>query len=234
MRDIHDIDQLMAETARLRSTVDKLDAPLRDSLKESDSPGTRHRQSAGRAPIRLRLRPSGKASKLLTAQFKHVADAAVPLRQEIILLDQCHGDLLEWRNSISAEYGRVLRSLLIRVAGILVALGMVFILSELWRRATYRYIHETRRRRQLMLVRRFVIGFLMVLVIVLGFISEFSSLATFAGFITAGIALALQTVILSVAAYFFLIGRYGVRVGDRLTVGGVTGDVFDIGLVRLS
>jgi hypothetical protein len=71
------------------------------------------------------------------------------------------------------------------------------------------------------------------MVIIFGFVSEFSSLATFAGFITAGMAVALQTVILSVAAYFFLIGRYGVKVGDRVTVSGVTGDVINIGLVRL-
>jgi small-conductance mechanosensitive channel len=44
---------------------------------------------------------------------------------------------------------------------------------------------------------------------------------------------ALQNVILAVAGYFFLIGRYGVRVGDRVQISGVTGDVIDIGLVRL-
>src|SRR5690348_7207025 len=50
---------------------------------------------------------------------------------------------------------------------------------------------------------------------------------------TAGIAVALQNVILSIAGYFFLIGKYGVRVGDRVNINGVTGDVVDIGLVRL-
>lgn len=39
--------------------------------------------------------------------------------------------------------------------------------------------------------------------------------------------------ILAIAGYFFLIGRYGVRVGDRVQISGVTGDVIDIGLVRL-
>jgi small-conductance mechanosensitive channel len=57
--------------------------------------------------------------------------------------------------------------------------------------------------------------------------------ATFAGFITAGIAVGLQAVLLSVAAYFFIIGRYGIRVGDRISVAGITGDVVDVGLVRL-
>jgi small-conductance mechanosensitive channel len=34
-------------------------------------------------------------------------------------------------------------------------------------------------------------------------------------------------------AYFFLIGRYGVRSGDRVTISGVTGNVIEIGLVRI-
>jgi small-conductance mechanosensitive channel len=83
-----------------------------------------------------------------------------------------------------------------------------------------------------MVLRRVVMGFFIFMVVILGFASEFSSLATFAGFVTAGIAVGLQTVLLSVAAYFFVVGRYGIRVGDRISVAGVTGDVIDIGLVR--
>ena len=232
MRDIHDIDQLISETASLRATADSLDAPLRGLLKNLVQQG---RDMVNQPPSSdpAEIAVTRQKFEALTAQFKQVSAVAVPLRQEMILLDQCRGDLQEWRNSIETEYERVLRSLLTRVAVILIALLLVFALSGLWRHATYRYVHDVRRRRQLMLIRRFVTGFLMVLVIALGFVSEFSSLATFAGFLTAGIAVALQTVILSVAAYFFLIGRYGVRVGDRLTVGGVTGDVIEVGLVRL-
>lgn len=232
MRDMHDIDQLMAETVRLRGNAEKLDEPLRNSLRALVQQG----RSLLNQPSISDPKQIGNTRhefQELTSQFKQTADAAVPLRQEIIVLDQCHGELLEWRNSIEAEYGRVLRWVLTRVAGILIALAVVFGISQLWRRATYKYIHDVRRRRQLTLIRRFVIGFLMVLVIIAGFISEFSSLATFAGFLTAGIAVALQTVILSLAAYFFLVGRYGVRVGDRVTVSGVTGDVVEIGLVRM-
>ena len=232
MRDMHDIDQLISETERLRNNVDKIDAPLRDLLKSLVQQG-RELVNQPPSPDPAQVAATRQKFDTLTAQFKQISAAAVPMRQEMILLDQCRGDLEEWRRSIAVEYARVLRSLLIRVAGILIALAFVFLLSEMWRRATYRYVREARRRRQVMLVRRFVTGFLMVVVIALGFVSEFSSLATFAGFITAGIAVALQTVILSIAAYFFLIGRYGVRVGDRLTVSGVTGDVIEVGLVRL-
>lgn len=233
MGDVHDIDQLIAQTNQLRDTADQLQAPLRAALRETIQQG---RAAATQPPSSDPAQAEAIQRSLaqLTARFKLVSGAAVPLRQEMILLDECAGNLTQWRRSVVKEYTHVLRSLLTRVAIILGALGLVAILSALWRRATLRYIHDPRRRRQVLLVRRFVTGFLMAIVIAIGFISEFSSLATFAGFLTAGLAVALQTVILSMAAYFFLIGRYGVRVGDRITVAGVTGDVIDIGLIRLS
>jgi hypothetical protein len=83
-----------------------------------------------------------------------------------------------------------------------------------------------------LLVRRIVIGFVGGLIVIFGFVTQFSSLATFAGFISAGIAVGLQTILLSVAAYFFIVGRYGGRVGDRITVAGVTGTVIEVGIAR--
>ena len=70
-------------------------------------------------------------------------------------------------------------------------------------------------------------------IIAFTFATELGSMATFAGLLTAGVAVALQNVILSVAGYFFLMGKYGIRVGDRVQIAGVTGEVVDIGLVRL-
>ncbi len=70
------------------------------------------------------------------------------------------------------------------------------------------------------------------LVLIFAFVSELGAVATFAGLITAGVAVALQNVIVSIVGYFFLIGRFGIRVGDRVQVASVTGEVVDIGLVR--
>jgi len=120
----------------------------------------------------------------------------------------------------------------LRAVAVVAALVLLTLGSSIWRRATFRYVHDARRRRQFLILRRLATGVLTTLIIVLGFVSNFSSLATYAGLITAGIAVALQGVILSVAGYFFLIGRYGIRAGDRVTVLGVTGDVVEVGLVR--
>jgi small-conductance mechanosensitive channel len=56
---------------------------------------------------------------------------------------------------------------------------------------------------------------------------------TFAGLITAGLAVAMQSVLVSIVGYFFLIGKYGLRIGDRVQIGEVTGEVIELGLVRL-
>jgi small-conductance mechanosensitive channel len=227
---VHEIDQLNDQTARVKEIVNNLRQPLRDSLVATLKKGREltDQASSGQAPP-----ASPQEFQELTDQFRQLSAVVLPLSQEIVMLDQAAANLQEWRTSILRESKYAARALFVRVGMIVLALGIVLILSEIWRRLTYKYIHDARRRRQFLLLRRFVMGFLFGVVLILGFVSEFSSLATFAGFVTAGIAVGLQTVLLSVAAYFFVVGRYGIHVGDRISVSGVTGDVIDISLVRL-
>lgn len=233
---MHTMDQLNTETQRVKDSANQVRKPLRDTLANTILRGREiasQTQAAGQASNAAQAAATQKEFQDLTAQFKQLADAAVPLAQEIVILDQTKSNLNEWRESMVREAEVVGRSLLARIITIVVSLVLILVLSEVWRRFTFRYVHDPRRRRQFLLLRRFAVGFLIAIVVLLGFVSEFSSLATFAGFITAGIAVSLQAVLLSVAAYFMLIGRYGIRVGDRISISGVTGDVVDIGLVRL-
>ncbi len=96
-----------------------------------------------------------------------------------------------------------------------------------------RYVHETRRRYQLLLIRKIVMWTAVIAIVGLSFATEISSFATFAGLLTAGLAVAMQSVLVSMVGYFFLIGKYGIRVGDRIQIGTVVGEVIDIGLVRM-
>jgi small-conductance mechanosensitive channel len=106
------------------------------------------------------------------------------------------------------------------------------LLEQLWRRTIFRYMHDVRRRQQFLLMRRIGLWLAVALVLVFTFVKELGTVATFAGLITAGVAVALQNVIVSIVGYFFLIGKFGIRVGDRVQVGGVNGEVVEIGLVR--
>jgi small-conductance mechanosensitive channel len=223
MDDIRDINGLVDENANVRKIASDLRQPLRNELQATLKRGQDLTTQTG---------AQKKDYDALTGHFNQLSAALLPLSQEIVTLDQSRSNLLEWKRALSTESAATLRSLFLRVAAIGFALLTILGLAEAWRRLTFRYVRDTRRRRQILVVRRFAIGFLVSIVVILGFVSEFSSLATFAGFVTAGIAVGLQTVLLSVAAYFFVIGRYGIRVGDRITVAGVTGDVIEVGLVR--
>jgi small-conductance mechanosensitive channel len=238
---MHQLSLMAQETARVRDAATKLRTPLVATLRATIQQGEQLANQANQLPNQPQTQPGQplpadqqrKQFEALAAQFKQIATATLPLSQEIILLEQANTNFLEWRQSLVHESNGILRSIVLRVLAIALAMGVILLLSEIWRRITFRYVTDLRRRRQFLALRRIVMGFCMGIVLILGFVSEFSSLATFAGFITAGLAVGLQTILLSVAAYFFLVGRWGIRVGDRISVAGVTGDVIDVGLVRL-
>ncbi|HEX2993295.1 MAG TPA: hypothetical protein VHP14_00630, partial [Anaerolineales bacterium] len=168
----------------------------------------------------------------LTAQFKETSSGLLPLRKQSILLNLYKTTLTNWRDAVRREYRDVLRSFLIRLGSLVLIIAAVFAMGAVWRRAILRYVQETRRRYQFLLFRKVVIWIAVGAIIAFTFVTELGSVATFAGLLTAGLAVALQNVILSVAGYFFLIGKYGIRVRDRVQIAGVTGEVVDIGIVR--
>jgi small-conductance mechanosensitive channel len=231
LRTMHNIDQLANETTRVHDNVAALRKPMRDTLTATIQHG-RNLTSQTPPTDPAQAQAAQQELRSLTGQFKQLSNVVIPLSQEMLVLDQSRANFLNWRNSIARESKDTLRSVVASALAILLALGVVWALSEIWRRWTFRYIHDLRRRRQFLLLRRFVMGFLICAVLTLGIVSDFSSLATFAGFATAGIAVGLQAVLLSVAAYFFVIGRYGIRIGDRVSIAGVTGDVIDVSPVR--
>jgi small-conductance mechanosensitive channel len=165
--------------------------------------------------------------------FKQTSDVLLPLGKEQVLLKQYRRNLTSWQTSAEKQYHQALGALGIRLAIVAGILALIIALGEVWRRAVIRYVHDLHRRYQLLLVRTIVVWTLGLAVVCLSFVTEISTFATFAGLLTAGLAVAMQSVLVSVVGYFFLIGKYGLRVGDRIQIGAVVGEVLDIGLVRL-
>ena len=222
----------IAATAALRASLDSIRQPLSAQLRAVAARGDLlAQQPQSNDPAVLADRR--KQIDSLTAEFKQLSTVLLPLAKASILLDGDSSNLAEWRAESQRTYTAQARVLMLRAGLLIFAIVMVTVASNFWRRAIFRYIREQRRRNQFLLLRRIVVTAVIALILLFGLSAEIGSLATFAGFLTAGIAVALQNVILSVAAYFFLIGRYGIRVGDRVQIGDVTGDVVDIGLVRL-
>ena len=75
---------------------------------------------------------------------------------------------------------------------------------------------------------------LLAIAVVLLFVltSNLKSVATYFGLLSAGLLLALQNVIPASLGALLLVGKRGIRIGDRVQVSGITGDVIDMGLLQ--
>ncbi len=218
-------------TDALQHTSMQIRQPLRAHLKQLIQSGNQLAQQADTSDQNA-LAEERKQLDSLTAEFKQASGLIVPLGKQGILLDLYKRSLSNWQQEVDSEFKENLKGLLARVGGVAIALGAVLIFGEVWRRTIFRYVHDVRRRYQFLLMRKIAIWCAVALVLMFAFVTELGTVATFAGLITAGVAVALQNVIVSMVGYFFLIGRFGIRVGDRVQVGSVTGEVVDIGLVR--
>jgi hypothetical protein len=230
---INALARLDTRAQSLQQDCDQMRAPIRAQVIDDVHRATVLGATTQNSSDPAKLDADRQTIDALAADFKLTSAAGIPLGEESVVLASAQHSVQSWHQALARQYTAAGRSLLFRTLFTALIIIVLVIVSELWRRATFRYISDPRRRRQLMLVRRIVIGIIAVMIIIGSVVTEFGSLATFAGLITAGIAVALQTVILSGVAYFFFIGRFGVRVGDRVTVSGITGDVVEIGLFRI-
>jgi small-conductance mechanosensitive channel len=229
---IDTIDVIDRHTAALSKTFQKISGPPLKRLEaltaRSDALATQADKAGSDALKDLR-----NEFDTLAWLFKQTSDILIPLSKEQVLLQQYRHNLGSWRDAAERQYHDALAALGVR-SGILAGiLAVIFALGEVWRRAVLRYAHEPHRRYQLLLVRKLILWTVVIGVVALSSVTEISTFATFAGLLTAGLAVALQSVLVSVVGYFFLIGKYGIRVGDRVQIGTVVGEVMDLGLVRL-
>jgi small-conductance mechanosensitive channel len=226
------LDAIDQRTAALETTFARLRAPLIEQLKQLSARGDELATQADTADSAT-LNHVHDQLDALSNQFKEASALLIPLSRVGVLLNQYRRNIGNWRDGINSQYGSALKTLGVRLGMLAVLLAIVFAAAEAWRRAVMRYVQDSRRRYQFLLLRRIAVWCVGVVIVGFAFASELGSIVTFAGLITAGLAVAMQSVLVSIVGYFFLIGKYGIRVGDRVQIGDVAGEVIDLGLVRL-
>ena len=175
-----------------------------------------------------------KQFEQLIAQRKLLGTALVALSKQNLLLQRYTDNLGQWHEQVGRHNSETLHALLVRLGGLALVGFLIAALSFIWRRLTFRYVEDAARRRQILKVRNVTIVILVIIVLLFNFTSELGALATVLGFAAAGIAVALQDVIMSVAGYFRLAGRFGIKRGDRVELQGVRGEVVELGLTKLT
>jgi small-conductance mechanosensitive channel len=227
----HTLVNEMRATEALEQSSQQLRAPLINPFRQLIETGNRLAKQADTSNQQGLVQEKQQLDAL-TAEFKQLSATLAPLGKQAILLDLYKRSLSNWQADVGGEFKDKVKSLLVRLVGLVMVLGAVFVIGEIWRKAIFRYVHDTRRRYQFLLIRRIVLWSAAGIVLIFAFVAELGAVATFAGLITAGVAVALQSVIVSIVGYFFLIGKFGIRVGDRVQAGTVNGEVVEIGLVR--
>jgi small-conductance mechanosensitive channel len=119
-----------------------------------------------------------------------------------------------------------------KIVAAVVLLIILYVLIRFAQRSVSRYIKETVLRYRLRKTLAFVGYFLGVVVLGTVFSERLSGLTVAFGVAGAGIAFALQEVIASAAGWFAITFSQFYSPGDRVQLGGIRGDVIDIGLLR--
>ena len=187
-----------------------------DEIRKADAKVQKEQKEASVAYEKVRI----AEGKILAAQERvRITEEELSLVQEKVALAEA-----KIRNRQSLFYKKLIRTGLVFLIGYL----LIFILG----RIINSKLHDLRTQH---LVRRYVIYFinlLIVLFVIFIWIQHISSLTIFLSAVGAGVALALQEVILSIAGWFAILLRRPFELGDRIEFGGVKGDVIDISMLQ--
>ena len=119
-----------------------------------------------------------------------------------------------------------------KTASIFFLFVAVYIIVKILQKATFKIARDNSSKYKF----KKMINFLGYLLFIFGmlyiFNTKLSGIGTALGVAGAGIAFALQEVIVSVAGYVTVFTSNFYKVGDRVKLGGIKGDVIDIGLLR--
>jgi hypothetical protein len=225
------LDEAIALTDKLLQSSLHLQNPLDESLNEAFRSsdllaGTITSDNLGA------LRQQEARLKVFAVETAKASPAIAALAKQRLLLALYRSHLVSWRASIANRYKDARKDLLIRVSILAVVIACLIGAAAASRRVTARHIRDSNSRRMILIALQVLFWLILVLIVLFAFEFNLTSLATFLGLVSAGIAVALQNVILSVAGYFLLIGKVRMRIGDRVQISGVTGEVVDIGLMQ--
>jgi hypothetical protein len=168
----------------------------------------------------------------LTAKAEMVVPAVTDLTKERILLDLYRTHLDERRSEIQGQYRAALKTLSLRLGALGVAIAVLLGVSFAASRLAYKHVHDLDTRQVFLAGEQVLLWLTVLVLVVFAFAFNLSSFATFLGLLSAGLAVGLHDIFLAIAGYVLLVWKFHVRVGDRVQIAGVSGEVADIGLMQ--
>ena len=228
-RKLNVLDDEIVRTENLGRSSAALRTPLLTSINKHLPALAQNALQAGDLP---ELQQQKAKLDEFAALVRALSPAIIALDKQRILVAAYTTHLKSWRAAVIAEDKKTWRNLISRLLGAAVVIAALVLLGAVVRRVTHGHMRDTDRRHILLVIQRIVLWSCIVMVAAFAFASDLTSLATFFGLLAAGVAVALQSFILSAVGYFVLVGRRGIRIGDRVQISGIAGDVTDIGWLQ--
>ena len=173
-----------------------------------------------------------KGSMLASLQDRSLETQLLSIYDDRIQTEQQLGAVYEkWSRQVLSQ-NRIFAHLIVQsLAWILLILICMLLGDALVRRVMVNSILGERRMHTLRSIFELciqVVGVLLMLLVVFGWPKQ---MPTILGLVTAGITIVLQDFILAFFGWFLLMGKNGIRVGDRVEINGVGGEVTEIRLM---
>lgn len=198
-RKLRILDDEIHRTSNLRQSSDALRNPLLASLnKRLPAVAVNSLQSNDLAELqqqKVRLDE-------LAALVKALSPALIALDKQRVLLGAYTSHLNTWRAAAIVEYRKTWMDVIERLVGAGLVIVALVVIGAVMRRVTRRQMGDSDRRHIILVIQRVVLWVAIVVVAAFAFASDVTSLATFLGLVAAGIAVALQNVIVAALGYF--------------------------------
>lgn len=119
-----------------------------------------------------------------------------------------------------------------KIVSVVLLVIIVIWLSKIIQKSTSKFVKESTSKYRIRKLINFFAFILIILVVSIIYSDKLGGLTVAFGVAGAGIAFALQEIIVSIAGWMAItLGGY-YKIGDRILLGGVKGDVIDIGILR--
>jgi small-conductance mechanosensitive channel len=155
-----------------------------------------------------------------------ILDDRLGAQQQLVAL------YVRWGSQVELQH-KIMLHLMLQSLTMIATIVLLTILAGWALQVMFDRISRDRRQRQTLRIilnlATQVIGLLLVLLVIFG---PPQQMPTILGLATAGLTVVFQDFILAFCGWFVLMGRNGIRVGDWVEIGGVGGEVVEIGVFR--
>jgi Mechanosensitive ion channel len=227
----HMVGEIIARTDQLAMTSQSLLTPLASELNGAFQDPELLAAPLASNDLGQLQRQAGRL-KALMDETEKISPAITALAKQRILLTLDKSRLAEWNTSVANQYRSAWKDVMFQGAALCGALGIVIAINMFLRKVTSSHVHDGNGRHAILVGQRVVLWLSLSVIAFSAFALDLKSLATFLGIASAGLAVAMQNVILAIAGYFLLVGKLRIRIGDRVQISGVNGEVIDIGLLQ--